>query len=169
MSEPSGARIIRPNLTLNSKVTVGGPGAVDEATLERAEKVIESMSDDYLKWAKDDLMKLAKAFAVLKAGGGDTAKNLDAIFSVSHDIKGQGGSFDFQLMTIIGNQLCRFIEGLKGVAGKPELEVIELHVAALQVVMAQKLKKDGGPVGKKLLSGLEQVIEKRSKGTGAPA
>lgn len=160
MSEET-ARIIRPNLTLNSKVTVGGPGAVDEATLERAEKVIESMADDYLKWAKDDLAKLAKAFAELKAGGGDTAKQLDAIFSVSHDIKGQGGSFDYQLMTTIGNQLCRFIESLKGKAGAPEVEVIELHVNALQVVMAQRLKKDGGPIGKKLLSGLEQVIEKR--------
>lgn len=163
MSDESGARIIRPNLTLNSKVTVGGPGAVDEATLDRAEKVIESMSDDYLKWAKDDLSKLAKAFAALKAGGGDTAKQLDAIFSVSHDIKGQGGSFDFQLMTIIGNQLCRFIEGLKGSAGPADVELIELHVNALQLVMAQKLKKDGGAIGQKLLSGLEQVIEKRTR------
>ena len=163
MSDESGARIIRPNLTLNSKVTVGGPGAVDEAALERAEKVIESMSDDYLKWAKDDLTKLAKAFAGLKGGQGDTGKHLDAVFSVSHDIKGQGGSFEYDLMTIIGNQLCRFIETLDGKAGAPEVEVIELHVNALQAVMAQKLKKDGGPVGKALLTGLERVIEKRTR------
>jgi chemotaxis protein histidine kinase CheA len=159
------ARIIRPNLTLNSKVTVGGPGAVDEAMLEKAEQVIQSMSEDYLKWAKDDLTRLAKAFAVLKAAGGqspDTAQQLDAIFSVSHDIKGQGGSFDYQLMTIVGNQLCRFIENLAGKADANAIEVIELHVNALQAVMAHKLKGDGGAIGKKFLAGLEQVIAKRT-------
>lgn len=158
------ARIIRPNLTLNSKVTVGGPGAVDEGTLERAEQVIQGMSEDYLKWAKDDLARLANAFAVLKnaKGTGDTAAQLDAIFSVSHDIKGQGGSFDFQLMTIVGNQLCRFIENLNGKADASAIEVIELHVNALQAVMAQKLKGDGGQIGKAFLRGLEQVIAKRT-------
>jgi hypothetical protein len=160
------ARIIRPNLTLNSKVTVGGPGAVDEAMLEKAEQVIQSMSDDYLKWVKDDLARLAKAFAVLKSAGGqspDTAAQLDAIFAVSHDIKGQGGSFDYQLMTTVGNQLCRFIEALNGKADAAAIEVIELHVNALQAVMAQKLKGDGGAIGKKFLAGLEQVIAKRTK------
>jgi chemotaxis protein histidine kinase CheA len=159
------ARIIRPNLTLNSKVTVGGPGAVDEAMLEKAEAVIQGMSEDYLKWAKDDLGRLAKAFAALKASGGqtaDTAQLLEAIFAVSHDIKGQGGSFDYQLMTIVGNQLCRFIENLAGKADANAIEVIELHVNALQAVMAHKLKGDGGAIGKKFLTGLEQVIAKRT-------
>ena len=160
------ARIIRPNLTLNSKVTVGGPGAVDEAMLEKAEQVIQNMSEDYLKWAKDDLARLAKAFAVLKAAGGgqdaETAAQLEAIFAVSHDIKGQGGSFDYQLMTIVGNQLCRFIENLGGKADANAIEVIELHVNALQAVMAHKLKGDGGAIGKKFLTGLEQVIAKRT-------
>ena len=164
------ARIIRPNLTLNSKVTVGGPGAVDEAMLEKAEQVIQGMSEDYLKWAKEDLMRLAKAFAVLKTSNGespDTPAQLDAIFAVSHDIKGQGGSFDFQLMTIVGNQLCRFIEQLNGKADASAIEVIELHVNALQAVMAHKLKGDGGAIGKKFLSGLEQVIAKRTAKPGA--
>jgi hypothetical protein len=163
MADNSGARIIRPNLTLNSKVTVGGPGAVDEATLERAEKVIQNMAEDYVKWAKEDLTRLTKALGQLKTGGaGETAKNLTNVFEISHDIKGQGGSFDYQLMTFIGNQLCRFIESLNGKAEAPEVEVIELHVNALQVVMAQKLKADGGAIGKALLTGLEKVIAKRT-------
>lgn len=165
------ARIIRPNLTLNSKVTVGGPGAVDEAMLEKAEAVIQNMSEDYLKWAKDDLARLAKAFSVLKAAGGgqsaETAAQLESIFSISHDIKGQGGSFDFQLMTVVGNQLCRFIENLGGKADASAIEVIELHVNALQAVMAHKLKGDGGAIGKKFLAGLEQVIAKRTAKPGA--
>jgi 2,4-dienoyl-CoA reductase-like NADH-dependent reductase (Old Yellow Enzyme family) len=58
----------------------------------------------------------------------ETAAQLEAIFAVSHDIKGQGGSFDYQLMTIVGNQLCRFIENLGGKADNNAIEVIELHM-----------------------------------------
>lgn len=162
MSDDNGGTLINPPNKLGSKVTIGGPGAVDEATLARAEQVITDMADSYLDWVKEDLIKLQSAFDALKTGGADSAAGLDAIFQVAHDIKGQGGSFDYNLMTIIANQLCRFIEGLEGKSGPAEVEVIELHVNALQVVIAQALKGDGGAVGEQLLSGLEQVIAKRA-------
>jgi chemotaxis protein histidine kinase CheA len=156
--------LIKAPNKLSDKVSVGGPGAVDPAMLEQAEKVIEDLADSYLDWVAEDLAKLQSAFAKLKADGGASAENLEAVFQVTHDIKGQGGSFDYTLMTIIGNQLCRFIENLdKKSVGAPELEVIELHVNTLQVVISQQLIGDGGEIGAKLLSGLEKVIAKRSE------
>ena len=65
-------------------------------------------------------------------------------------------------MTVIGDQLCRYIESLNGEASPAAIEVIELHVNALQVVISQKLSADGGAVGIQLLQGLEQVMAKRS-------
>ena len=66
-------------------------------------------------------------------------------------------------MTIIGDMLCRYIEGLEGNATKLANEVIELHINALQAVISQELKGNGGPVGNQLLSGLELVVKKRTK------
>jgi len=43
--------------------------------------------------------------------------------------------------------LCRYIEKLEGSAGLPNIEIIELHVDALQAVISQELKDYGGPVG----------------------
>ncbi len=163
MSNDDQAKMIKPPTTLNAKVTVGGPGAVDAAALERAEQVIENMAVDYLNWAREDLSKLQSAFSKLKSNDGDTTENLEAVFQLAHDIKGQGGSFEYDLMTIIGNQLCRYIEKLEGSAGEADVEVIELHVNALQAVISQELKGNGGPVGDQLLSGLEMVFEKRAK------
>ena len=60
-------------------------------------------------------------------------------------------------------QLCRYIEKLEGSAGLPDIEIIELHVGALQAVISQELKDYGGPVGEQLLFGLEMVFAKRSK------
>lgn len=164
MSDDEKARLIKAPTTLNKKVTIGGPGAVDAAALERAEQVITKLAVNYLDWAREDLAKLQSALVKLKSGEGDMSENLDAVFQLSHDIKGQGGSFEYNLMTIIGNQLCRYIEHLGGEATAPQIEVIEIHVNALHAVIKQKLKGDGGPVGDQLLSGLEMVFEKRSKG-----
>lgn len=156
--------MIKASSPLSAKVTVGGPGAVDEATLQRAEQVIEDMADSYLDTVRADLDKIQKSFAALKAGAGDRKKHLADIFQIAFDIKGQGGSFDFNLMTVIGNQLCRFLDGLEESANHGALEVIQLHIDALQVVIAQGLKGDGGAVGEQLLSGLEGVIAKRARG-----
>lgn len=167
MSGNGGATLIKPPNNLASKVTVGGPGAVDEAALKRAEDVIADMTDSYLETVRKDLDRIQKAFADLAAGKGKQRATLESIFEVAHDIKGQGGSFDYNLMTVIGNQLCLFIDGLDEEAEEQDIEVIKLHVDALQVVIAQQLKGDGGKMGTQLLSGLEGVISKRSRGKPA--
>jgi hypothetical protein len=102
------------------------------------------------------------AIGALKGSNGNE-KNLDAVFQIAHDIKGQGGSFNYDLMTIIGDMLCRYIEGLKGKSSQLANDVIELHINALHAVISQELKGNGGPVGNQLLSGLELVIKKRTR------
>ena len=53
--------IIKPPNVLKSKVREGGPGAVDLATLERAENVIAAMADSYLEWVQEDLQRIDEA------------------------------------------------------------------------------------------------------------
>jgi chemotaxis protein histidine kinase CheA len=156
------SRVFRPPNTLSAKVTKGGPGAVSLATLEKAEQVISDLATNYLEWVEDDLKRLQAAFADLKSGTGEQSEALNKIFELVHDMKGQGGTFGYNLMTVIGDQLCRYIEGLKGKASEEAMEVIQLHIDALQVVISQNLSADGGAVGIQLLQGLEQVMAKRS-------
>ena len=137
---------------------------MDEAALQRAEQVIEDLADTYLETVRADLEKLQNAFAELKSGAGDKEKHLADIFQIAFDIKGLGGSFDFNLMTVIGNQLCRYLDGLEGDPEAGDLDLIQLHIDALQVVIAEGLKGDGGAAGEQLLSGLESVVAKRARG-----
>ncbi len=154
---------IRPPTDIRNKVSVGGPGSVDQAALARAEKVILDMAGSFVDMVHEDVANLHKELEALKSNGGDAA-TLDNIYRMTHDIKGQGGSFKYDLITTISRQLCNFIEELKGNVKPADIEVIALHVDALQVVIAQDLKGDGGDVGSNLLSGLEKVIAKRSSG-----
>ena len=82
MSEKNVGRIIRPPSKLSNKVTIGGPGAVDEAALERAEQVISDLADSYIDWAREDLEKIQTAFTELKSSEGDS-EALEIIFQIS--------------------------------------------------------------------------------------
>ena len=63
--------IINPPNTLKDKVREGGPGAVDLATLERAENVIAEMADSYLEWVQEDLVRIEAAYKALTAAAGN--------------------------------------------------------------------------------------------------
>ena len=152
--------IINPPNTLKSKVSTGGPGAVDMEALDRAEKVIASMTDNYLEWVQEDLKKIQAAYDILAKGEGDQNANLDAVFQISHDIKGQGGSFGYDLMTAIGNELCRLIEKLDKDPGKPEIEAVKIHIDAMKLVIQNRMNGDGGNQGKAVLMGIQKVCDK---------
>ncbi|MBF0246659.1 MAG: Hpt domain-containing protein [Alphaproteobacteria bacterium] len=152
-------QVIKPPMTLQAKVEKGGPGAVDLKALEKAESVIANLADEYLKWVQEDFLRLEKAFNVLKSGEGDVTQNLDNIFQIAHDMKGQGGSFGYDLMTAIGDQLCRLVEKMTK-AGPREQEMIRVHIDAMRVIITKNLKGDGGNEGRQLLMGLQLVSGK---------
>ena len=159
MSDDDTVNVIKPPDMLSSKVSKGGPGAVDLAAIERAESVIANMADDYLDWVEDDLVKIANAQKELKANRDQSEHHLDKVFQVAHDMKGQGGSFGYDLMTILGNDLCRFIEGKK-TASDVDIEVIDLYISTMQIVISKRMSGDGGAAGNQVLTGLAAVVAK---------
>jgi hypothetical protein len=151
--------IINPPNALKQKVGTGGAGAVDLEALERAEQVISGMTDSYLEWVVDDLKKIEQAYSALESASGDKKAEMNGVFQVSYDIKGQGGSFGYDLMTAIGNELCRLIEKADKI-GAGEVTAVKLHIDAMKLVIAEDLKGTGGTEGEKMLSGLQQVCDK---------
>ena len=152
--------IINPPNALKSKVKVGGPGAINMDMIEKAEKVLAGLSDNYLEWVQEDLKNISAAFDELKAGRGDQKKVLDSIFRMSHDMKGQGGSFGYNLMTAVGNELCRMIEKLPTPITPAHIEAIGVHVDSMKLVISQQIKGDGGKTGAAILAGLQKVSTK---------
>ena len=151
--------IISPPNIIKSKVVEDGPGAVDEDTLERAETVISDETDSYFELVKEDLVKLQLGVADLKSNLAEPQKALEQVFFVAHNIKGQAGSFGFEILTQIADRLCRIIEYLDSVKPK-ELKVIELCVLAMQLIVVQSNKDTNEKEGQALLEGLDLVIAK---------
>jgi hypothetical protein len=153
-------QIINPPNRLKSKVSMGGPGAVDPERLARAEAVIEQMTANYLEWVETDLKKLEIDLASLVPGA-DDAETVERIYRTSHDIKGQGGSFGYQLMTEVGALMCRYIENLDGKSLTGEdIELMNLCHGSMRAVISGRLAGDGGEAGREVLNGLSKVAEK---------
>ncbi|PIW27031.1 MAG: hypothetical protein COW30_11690 [Rhodospirillales bacterium CG15_BIG_FIL_POST_REV_8_21_14_020_66_15] len=153
-------QIINPPNRLKSKVSMGGPGAVDPERIARAEAAVEKMTANYLDWVETDLKKLETELAALKPGAADTADRTQAIYRISHDIKGQGGSFGYQLMTEVGALMCRYIENMDGDPTQEDINLMALCYKSMRAVISGRLAGDGGEAGRMVLDGLGRVAEK---------
>ncbi len=139
-----------------------------EALMLRRENLLEklkmrlsygSLADSYLDSVAEDIRKINEAFKKLEAATGDRKEELMGVYQEALNLKGQGGSFGYDLMTAIGNELCRFIEKLDK-AGPKEFEAIKLHIESMELVIANDIKGTGGDAGEKMLAGLQQVCDK---------
>lgn len=153
--------------TLHSKVTKGGPGAVNARTLAKAEMVLESKKDDYLLWVRRDLdvldATLAELGDAMASGAGGEGAILEKIYQQSYKIRSQGGTFGFALMTSLGHHLCRLLDALDAKSAQ-EVEAIRVHIDAMKMVVSQKVSGDGGELGGKLLDSLSSVSDKMKNG-----
>lgn len=147
---------------LKAKVSYG-PDGVDAERLERTEAMILDLRSEYELWVLDDLRRLQAALdTALAAAGEARAKAVRTVFEISHDMKGQGGSFNYGMITQVGGHLCNFVESRPDFEDQ-DMEVIRLHVEAMRLVIAQKMGGDGGRPGQALLKGLQAVIAKVSR------
>jgi hypothetical protein len=88
----------------------------------------------------------------------DAATDLSRLFGISHDIKGQGGSFDRPILTQIGELLCTMLERLDRSTLTPtSIDAIECHVAALELVTRRNITGYGGAGSARLIEGLKKV------------
>ena len=151
--------LIKPGRHLGDKVSKTGGPTPHQAVL-RALNATEDMIEAYQGWAVDDLQTLWQTFQESATGKG---ANLKALFDLAHEVRGQGGSFGFPLITKIGDSLCKFLEPLDSLTNR-DLEVVRIHILAMKAVFHQGLKGNMGMAGEvghelpKLLAALRERV-----------
>lgn len=74
------------------------------------------------------------------------------LFMLSHDMRGLGGSFNYQLITVICDSLCALLREEELATERLRQRYLAAHVAALQAILQFDLKGDGGDQGQRLLA-----------------
>jgi hypothetical protein len=125
-------------------------------TLARAEEATTALRANYTAWARIDVDQAQALIAAAKTDGDRQREHLDLAYAAMHNIKGQGASFGYPLITRIGQSLCRLIAPPQTLddAG---LKIAQAHVDALKLVLEKKIAGKGGEVGEKLAARLESL------------
>ena len=122
-----------------------------------AQAAVAGLSDKYIGWVNDDLKRLDAAIAGVTDG--DNADALREVYGVAHDIKGQGSTFGYHLITDIGQLLCRYTE--RAIEHKKvERAVIDAHVEALRTVVDNRIQGPAGELGREIIDALKGVAER---------
>ncbi len=137
---------------------------IGKMNFSEADKAIDKLAREFVKRLPEDFQRIEAAFAALEAKPEDTARRT-VLFRLVHDLKGQAGTFDFSLITIIGNDMCRFLE--KPVALNPSaLMVLRFHIDAMKWVAEKRITGDGDEHGQRMIDTLHgmtrRVLEEKA-------
>jgi hypothetical protein len=137
-----------------------GDGAIS-TTLARAEAAVASLAQDYPSWALADVAKARTALAAAIDDPAGRSRHVEAVFRVGHDLKGQGSSFGFPLVTRIGNSLCTLTRDRARGYESMDLDLAKAHLDALDLILSKGIKGEGGKVGADLVAKLESRVAER--------
>jgi CheY-like chemotaxis protein len=132
-------------------------GEIDPKLLRAAEKHLNEMADDYTDWAKGNLAQLQHNFEQLATGPKNPWKFVQNIHNISHEMRGQGETFDYNLITLFCRSLCDFTEVRNIEIDDKYMELIRAHINGINVVIKQGVKDDGGKIGAELISALDEA------------
>jgi len=120
--------------------------------------ISDELRQSYLDYTNDCLNKLDDFLLKARSDDADIAQLRKDIFAVAHDLKGMGGSFDFQLMTDAGSTLCVYFRSTEEHGGLDD-NLLETHIKSMRTIIDNNITGDGGPMGEKLMSHLKSMVE----------
>ena len=162
MTTDPDAQVIRmPNLLRTKVGTEPGPDL--DKIVASAEAVLAEMQDQYEAWVRGDLKAMNEALAAAQTGAHPNPEALKRIRVMAHEIKGQGATFGYPLLTTVGHMLHGLIDRLGADAAK-HLDLIAAHVGFMNLVVCNEVRDDGGIQENQALMGLEMAVKRALDG-----
>ena len=103
-------------------------------------KIIEDLSQDYEKNALSEVQEMEDIFRQAQRDKDITLLTKD-LFRKAHDMKGQGITFGYPLITFVGNHLCRYLEN-KTVLSESLLKGVRFHLNLISKIFEDKIKSE---------------------------
>ncbi len=140
----------------------GGKGEIPSDLLEEAEQQLQRAALDFASWATEYLAKLTDLCTQALLQPGRRNEYFGEIHELALELRGQGGTFGYPLISLIGKMLfdvthdgCREDDNA--------VEIVKCHVDSMRAILREKVAGDGGEQGKALVAGLRASINKFQK------
>lgn len=117
----------------------GENSAQEDDPVARAEAVVAAFADEYLNWLGDDLDRIDKMLDSARSSPG----MVEQLRRKAHDIRGQGGSFGFPLITSLADALHKVVTTQQGGLTDHGTALIREAVSAMRLVVEHRAKGSG--------------------------
>ena len=126
------------------------------AKVAEAKAAVASLGAQFLSFIGDDVAKLGQLLQDARTDPNGRMDHIQGIFHIAHNLKGQGTSFGYNLLTEVADRLCLHTRDVVAVddAG---LKAIGFHVRAIQVIVDGEISGSGGDKGAALLAKLSAL------------
>jgi HPt (histidine-containing phosphotransfer) domain-containing protein len=149
--------VITPENKLRKAVSVRPMFPGEEDPVERAEKALAELSNEFGTWMESECERLDKARHKV-AEGGFTKANREALFHAAHDIKGEAATFGYPAVAAVADSLCRLIEHTPDLTRIP-FKLIDQHVDAVRAIYREYSRSDAVELAAQLTGRLREVTD----------
>ncbi|MEH6403016.1 MAG: hypothetical protein V7750_06555 [Sneathiella sp.] len=129
-----------------------------EGLMEEAENQFQEQISDYPEWVQATLSRLTGLVEVCHNFPDKRAPSYKQIQEIAHEMKGQGGTFGYPLVSTFGDSLYDFTGQNAGVSDN-HVQVIKAHVDAMKATITGRIQGDGGQIGTELKAMLAAAIK----------
>lgn len=153
-------RFYRFKNRLKEKTAGLAPGktSISLEALEEAEKALNKMSEDYPDWVAGLIVKLQEQHGRCVDTPEKRHEFFEEINHIAHDMKGQGGTFGYPLITNFADSLYGFTIKRPGDITDNQIELVKSHVDSMRAVIRGRVSGDGGEIGAELSRSLDEAI-----------
>jgi hypothetical protein len=145
----------KPDLSLSKKVPRTG-GINPETAFRKADKIIADLASEFHDKLDADIKALELLQRKYKEKPCDAT--IEPIFKLVHNLRGQGATFGFPLVTDIGSSFCRYLQ--KRDKSKPLMHgLLGKHLDALRAVYRESQNGKGDAISQAVVKALKMAVD----------
>lgn len=121
----------------------------------------DDLVTQFIDWTSDAIVELRQIVENLAKLTPRDDDSINRLYDLVHNIKGMGASFNFDLMTAVGTELCAYLKA-RDSSELVSKRVLESHIRTFEVVLQHKITGPGGEQGDALMLRLKAIIQEES-------
>lgn len=136
--------------------------------LAYAQAALATAEEETRQFVADSAAKLEAYFARIAAGGADAAEATEAMSALARELRDQGGTFGYPLISTFAKSLHIFTDGLRQLDAD-NIEVLRAHVGVIKIVVKQDAKRENDPLAQEIKAILDRAVQSylRKRGRGS--
>ena len=129
----------------------------DAAIIQKAEKALGELSENFAEWLRQEMERLERSRNEFIAYP-QSKENIDQLFRVAHDLKGQAATYGYPMIGEFCVSLCQLLDNYPSGFEIPSI-LVNQHVDAIKAVYREQITTKDNEKALQLLGRLRLVTE----------